>query len=96
MEETKVEETKIEETVIEEVAQENKKAAKNAKEAKAPEVKPAEPRTACWLVSKANYIVPVKCNGQNLFIQPFGRVKVIRELTTFDRAEARYLTFVKA
>lgn len=93
MEEIKVEETKIEETVIEEVAQENKKAAKNTK---APEVKPAEQRTACWLVSKANYIVPVKCNGQNLFIQPFGRVKVIRELTTFDRAEARYLTFVKA
>jgi hypothetical protein len=52
-------------------------------------------RTYCWLVSKADYIVPIRHNGQHIDVQPFGKAKVIRELTTFDPMHAKYLTFVK-
>lgn len=59
------------------------------------EQKPEVKRTICYLVSKADYIVPVVHNNQNLFIQPFGKIKVTKELTKINPRDARYLTFVK-
>lgn len=52
-------------------------------------------RTTCYLKSKANFIIPVCCNSQTLFIQPFGQVKVVKEQTTFDKDLGKYLTFIK-
>ena len=52
-------------------------------------------KTICYLKSKANFIIPVDCNSQSLFIQPFGQVKVVKEQTTFDKDLGKYLTFIK-
>lgn len=77
---------------IEPVAEEIKKDA----QAKVEEPKvPATKRTMCRLVSKADYIIKIKHNGQTTFIQPFGFAKVVKELVEVDRNDARYLTFVK-
>lgn len=53
--------------------------------------------TECWLKSKANYIIEVRDRGQSKFIQPFGRVKVIKEdLQFINDADAYQVTFIKA
>lgn len=52
-------------------------------------------KTQCWLVSRANYLIEVQCNGQTLFIQPFGKVKVVKEDTIVKDTDARQLSFVK-
>ena len=78
---------------------ENSNKQKVVEETKVTEVKVKEPvkqkLTPCYLRSKADYIVPVCCNGQHYDIQPFGSIKVIKELTTFDSMHTKYLTFVK-
>lgn len=65
-----------------------------------PKVKKEEPAkgptyTYCYLRSKANFTIPVKNNGQSMFIPPFGRVKVIKERLAFDNQFAKYLTLIK-
>lgn len=77
---------------IETAVEESKKDAQVKVEA--PKV-PAAKRTMCRLVSKADYVIRIKHNGQTTFIQPFGFAKVVKELTEVDRNDARYLTFVK-
>ena len=52
-------------------------------------------KTVCYLASKANYIVAVQMNGQSIFIQPFGKVKVIKEQVTINPKDAKHLTFIK-
>lgn len=60
------------------------------------ENKKAQTLTPCYLVSKANHIVEVQCNGQIVYIQPFGKVNVIKEHITVNPEDAKYLTFIKA
>lgn len=64
---------------------------KSIKDSKSKDTK----RTICYLKSKANFIIPIQCNNQTLFIQPFGQVKVVKEQTTFDKTMGKYLTFIK-
>lgn len=51
--------------------------------------------TMCMLSSKANYIIPIKIGNKRSFIQPFGKIKVIKEQVSFNREDAKYLTFIK-
>ena len=65
-----------------------------------PKAKKEEPAkgptyTYCYLRSKANFTIPIKNNGQSMFIPPFGRVKVIKERLAFDNQFAKYLTLNK-
>ena len=55
----------------------------------------AEKRTFCYLASKADHIVEVQYNGQIAYIQPFGKIKVIKEQVKINSDDARYLTFIK-
>lgn len=70
----------------------------NKEETKATEIeakKQAPKQTLCYVVSKANYTIPIKCDGQQYFIQPFGRVKAIKELVIADADDAKFLSFAK-
>lgn len=78
------------EEVVEKVAEEKQP----KKEKEQPKVE-APKKTPCWLVSKADYIIEVKHGGQVLFIQPFGRARVLKETVEIKENDARYLTFVK-
>lgn len=71
-------------SVKDEVKEENKKDAKVTSKL-----------TEGYLISKANYIIPVSINNKQSFIQPFGKLKVIKEQIQIDSNDARYLTFVK-
>ena len=51
--------------------------------------------TLCYLASKANHIIEVQLNGQTTFIQPFGKIKVVKEQIKINSDDARYLTFIK-
>lgn len=53
-------------------------------------------KTVCYLASKANHIVEIQNNGQTTYIQPFGRVKVIKEQVKINPTDAKNLTFIKA
>lgn len=59
------------------------------------EVIKKEKRTQGYLLSKANYVISVVCNGQMLFIQPFGKIKVIKELLNIEKDDAKFLSFAK-
>lgn len=55
----------------------------------------AEKRTLCYLASKADHIIEVQNNGQTSYIQPFGRIKIVKEQIKIDQNDAKYLTFIK-
>lgn len=75
------------------------KAAKNNKitnEVKNEAIAQKEKRTLCYLVSKADHIIEIKQGNQTTFIQPFGRIKVTKELVKLaDSNDAKYLAFIK-
>ena len=52
-------------------------------------------KTFCYLVSKANHIIEVKYNNQTTFVQPFGKIKVIKEQIQVNSDDAKYLAFMK-
>lgn len=49
-----------------------------------------------FLKSRANYIIEVIEDGVHKFIQPFGKIKVIKEkLKLVNEKDAKFLTFIK-
>ena len=54
-----------------------------------------EKRTLCYLASKADHIIEVQYNGQITYLQPYGKIKVIREQIKLNPNDAKYLTFIK-
>lgn len=85
----------IETETVETVAEETKTVTKAAKTKAKTETQTAQKRTQGTLISKANYTIHMKHNGQALLIPPYGRVKVFKELCEFNTADTRYLTFIK-
>lgn len=55
----------------------------------------APKRTLCWLISKGDYIIEIKQGEQITFVQPFGKIKVVKELVQIHENDARYLSFAK-
>lgn len=62
---------------------------------KVEETKTIEKATLCKLSSRANYTIRVEHFGQSLFIPPFGSATVTKEQVTFDKNDAKFLTFIK-
>ena len=54
-----------------------------------------EKRTLCYLASKADHIIEIQYNGQTTYIQPYGKVKVIKEQIKLNSNDAKFLTFIK-